>query len=91
LARGHTDASAYFDAHPGDIREIPATLAVQNRNLASQTALAWGRPSIGQGELLAVFRRYRRLYPTVRLDPGLAWAAPYVAQMADLMQEIRPK
>ena len=91
LARNHTEASEYFDAHPADIRRIPAALAVQNRSLASQTALAWGRPSIGRDELLAVFRRYRRLYRSLRLDPGLSWATPYVAEMADLMQEIQPK
>ena len=91
LARHHAEASAFFDAHPGDIRAVPATLAVQNRNLASQTALAWGRPSIGRDELLAVFRRYRRFYRSVRLGVGLSWATPYVAQMADLMQEIRPR
>jgi len=91
LVLDHMRASEYFDAHPSDVRRIPATLAVQNRNLASQTALAWGRPSISRDELLAVFRRYRDLYSSPRLAAALSWARPYVDLMADLMQEIRPK
>jgi hypothetical protein len=91
LALDHAKASEYFDAHPSDVRRIPATLAVQNRNLASQTALAWGRPSISRDELLAVFRRYRDLYSSPRLGVALSWARPYVDLMADLMREIRPR
>jgi hypothetical protein len=91
LVLNHTKASAYFDAHPSDVRRIPATLAVQNRNLASQTALAWGRPSISRDELLAVFRRYRDLYSSPRLAAALTWTRPYIDLMADLMHEIRPR
>jgi hypothetical protein len=91
LALRHAGASAYFDAHPADIKRISATLAVQNRNLASQTTLAWGRPSISREELLRVFRRYRDLYPSLRLPAAVSWARPYVDLMADLMREIRPK
>ncbi len=57
LALNHVTASEYFETHPAEIRRIPVALAVQNRSLASQTALAWGRPSISRGELLAVFQR----------------------------------
>lgn len=91
LVLNHSKASAYFDAHPSDVRRIRGTLAVQNRNLASQTALAWGRPSISRDELLAVFRRYRNLYSARRLAAIPSWARPYVDLMAELMQEIRPR
>jgi hypothetical protein len=95
LALDHVRASEHFDAHAGDIRRIPATLALQNRNLASQTALHWERPPITQAEMLAVYRRiyprYRRLYDSLKLDASLSWARPCVDQMADLMREIRPR
>jgi hypothetical protein len=91
LALGHVRASEHFDAHPTDIRRIPVTLAIQNRSLGSQTALAWDRPSISRAELLAVYRRHRDLYRSVKLDTGLSWARPCVDQMANLMQEIRPR
>lgn len=91
LARRHVAASRYFLAHPAAIRRIPATLAIQNRTLASRTALAWTRPSITPAELFAGFRRYRRLYASWRLRPELQWAEPYVRAMAALMEELRPR
>ena len=91
LALNHVRASEYFDAHPSDIKRIPATLAIQNRNLASQTALAWNRPSITQEELLNVWYRYRHLYSSRTLGARLSWAKPYVDLMAELMHEIHVK
>jgi hypothetical protein len=91
LVLSQEKANEYFDAHLSGIRRIPATLAVQNRSLASQTALAWRRPSIGRDELVAVFRRYRNLYSSPRLAAMPSWARPYIALMAELMREIRPK
>ena len=88
---GHREASAHFDAHPSGVKRIPATLAVQNRTLASMTTLAWGRPSIGRDELARLLDRYRHLY--VAWEPGaeVAWAKPYLDSMAELMTEIRLK
>ena len=91
LARNHVAASQHFLAHPADIRRIPATLAIQNRTLASQTALAWKRPSITPAEILAGFRRYRRLYRSWRLGPEGRWAEPYVRAMAALTEELHPR
>lgn len=91
LLLNHVRASEHFEAHAADIRRIPATLAIQNRNLASQTALAWGRSSISRAELLAVHQRYLRRYRSLKLDAGLSWARPCVDQMADLTREIRPR
>ena len=89
LASSHTWAGRYFDARRTSIREIPATLAIQNRNLASMTTLAWGRPSIRRDELATLLGRYRRLYVAWRPTAELSWAKPYVDLMAELMTEIR--
>src|SRR5262249_37876728 len=89
LALSHSGASQYVDAHPTRVRRIPATLAIQNRNLASQTTLAWTRPSIGRTELVALLGRYRSLYGRWKLSPEEAWARPYVDLMDALMREIR--
>src|SRR5438094_1255384 len=68
LALNHVPASRHFDAYPAQIKRIPAILAIQNRTLASQTALAWGRPSVRREELVRLLRRYRALYVSWKLD-----------------------
>jgi len=88
LALNHVQASRYVDLHPAEVVRVPATLAVQNRTLASQTTLAWTRPSIGRKELVALWRRYRCLYDARVLGSELAWARPYVGMMAALMRDI---
>jgi hypothetical protein len=88
LSHGH--ASRYFAARPpSEIRRMTGTLAIQNRTLASQTTLAWRRPSIGREELANLLHRYKRLYASWKLAPELSWARPYVDMMAELMQDIR--
>jgi hypothetical protein len=89
VVRSHLKASAHFDAHRARIVRLPRTLSIQNRNLSSQTALGWRRPSVSREELVAKFRRYRALYRHVALPAELAWARPYVDAMAELMDEIR--
>jgi hypothetical protein len=89
LALKHKRASEYFDAHPTHVTRIPKTLAIQNRSLASQTALAWKRPTITREELVEVFDGYRDLYANWKLRPELRWAQPCVDGMAELMEKIR--
>lgn len=91
LARSHAEASRRFDARPGEVRRLPFALSLQNRNLASQTALAWGQPTIARSKLLRRYRRYRSLYDRVDLPPELSWARPCVDAMRDLMRELRPR
>jgi hypothetical protein len=91
LALNHVQASRYFDAHPSDFKRVPGVLAIQNRTLASQTSLAWGRPSIGRDALVRLFRCYDGLYASWPKRADLAWAKPYVDMMAELMNEIRPR
>ena len=81
--------NADFDAHPQKLRRLPETLSVQNRNLSSQTALAWGRPTITRAELVATYGRYRKVYAAAELPRDVRWAEPYVAMLAELMKEIR--
>jgi hypothetical protein len=88
--RSHGEASRRFDAEPGAVRRLDATLSLQNRNLSSQTLLGWRKPPIGRNKLLRRYRRHRRFYHRVALPPGLAWARPYVAAMAELMDELQP-
>jgi hypothetical protein len=80
-----------FDAYPDRVKRLPATLSLQNRNISSQTALAFPRPSISRAELLRTHRSYVRLYPRVRLAEGLAWAAPYIDAVAELTASLAPR
>lgn len=91
LVRSHAEASRRFDARPEEVRRLPLSLSLQNRNLASQTALAWGKPTIPRGQLLRRYRRYRALYGRVELPPALAWARPSVEAMAELMRDLEPR
>ena len=88
LLQNHVRASEYFDGHPSQVRRLRETLAIQNRSLASQTALAWRRPFVSREELIESFERYRGLYSGWRLPRALRWARPYVDRMHELMQEI---
>lgn len=89
LALNHVHASEYFEAHAASIVRLDAVLAVQNRNMASQTALAWKRPSISRRELVVLLEKYRAVYRTPRLSAEVAWARPCVEQMRDLMADVR--
>jgi hypothetical protein len=87
--RSHVRASELFDASPARVRHVPASLSLQNRNLASRSALRFGRQALTREELVRRLRRHRRFYAGVRLPPELAWAVPCVDAMAELMHAIR--
>jgi len=91
LAFNHVRASEYFDAHPSQVRRFREVLGIQNRSMASQTAMAWRRPSITRDELITSFHRYRDLYSSWHLPRELRWARPYVDLMDELMQQIHVK
>jgi hypothetical protein len=91
IALNHMRATDYADAHPNDVARIDQTLAIQNRSLASQTALAFGRPAIRRDELIRELRAYRNRYADWIAAPPLAWAQPYVDRMNDLMAEVAVK
>jgi hypothetical protein len=88
LAENHMLASAWVDGSPpGAVGWISARLSLQNRTLAFQTSLAFGRPEVTRSQILRRHRRYRRLYR--RWDaPGLAWARPYVEMIGALTERL---
>ena len=64
-----------------------------NRNLGSQTSL---RPTKLHGEidrarLLRRLGKYKRLYRRPPWGRGLDWCRPYMAMMAELMDELEPR
>lgn len=86
----HVWASEWFDAHPGRVKRLAASLSVQNRNFASRSGLGGHRRlEITRDELIERFRRHRSLYDRLRLPPEIAWAQPHVAAMAELMRAIQ--
>ena len=87
LHRNHLTASRYFTTHASEIQRLDATLGVQNRNLASQTALGYKSPVFERDELIASFLRYRRLYRSWRVPTEIRWARPYIEHMAELMDD----
>ena len=90
LLSNHVEASRWFEPRlmkpDGGLRRLDARLSVANRNLGSSTVLRRvNRPA----DLLRRLGPYRRLYGR-ELRPELAWARPYVAMMAELMDELEP-
>jgi hypothetical protein len=90
LLSNHVEASRWFEPRlkgpDGAIRHLDARLSVANRNLGSSTVL---RRVKRPAHLLTRLGPYKRLYAR-ELGPELAWARPYVAQMAELMDELEP-
>jgi hypothetical protein len=91
LLRLHTRASAWFEARleepgRGDVRLLDEPLSVANRTLGSATVV--DRIG-GRRNLLRRLRRYRRLYRR-RIPSELEWTRPYVAEMAALMDDLKP-
>ena len=92
--REHLVATHWFDG-PGreSVKRIRQRISLHNRNMASQTSL---RPTAHRGELTPRRLRRRLLHhqralPPAPLAPRPPWARPYVAMMADLMDELRPR
>jgi hypothetical protein len=91
LLAHHVAASDHFRSRPDAVKYLPAALSMHNRNPASQTALKLGHSTITRAELLQVYAQYRALYARTFLFGRLRWARPYVALMAELMAELKPK
>lgn len=89
LVSYHLEAAAYFDAHPRRMAKIHKTLAIQNRTMASRTALKKRQQTTTREELIASYHSYRTLYENWPLPPELLWAKPCVDSMAELMHGIR--
>lgn len=89
LVRHHLEACPHFDARPERIAKVHKILAVQNRTMASHTALKKRQDTISREALIASYRACRRLYDDWPLPPDLLWAKPCLEGMAELMREIR--
>lgn len=85
LIRSHIAASRWFIANPGRVKRLNAHLSVMNRTLASQTSF---RSVRSRAALLRKYRRYLAVYRRP-LPAALAWCAPDVSLMRDLMDELR--
>jgi hypothetical protein len=88
LAGSHSEASRHFDDHSTLVKRIPQVLSVQNKSLASQSVLDWGKPTVDREFLRRRFRRYRGFYGRVALPTSTSWATPYVGLMAELMRDL---
>lgn len=91
LLGNHVRASRWFEDElargSGSVKRIAGEFGVANRTLASQTTLSQRKHVIGRPALLRKYRRYKKLYHR-HLPDDLAWARPYVAMMAELMDEL---
>lgn len=87
----HRRASRHFDEHVAQVAHVPGILSIQNRNYSSQTVLGMRDEPISWRRLMRRFRRYRRFYERAVLPRELAWSRPYVALMAELMRELKPR
>jgi len=87
LLSSHVHASRWVARRKAEgMRRIERRLSVMNRTLASQTSLAHEKSSISRRRLIRRFHSYKTLYAT---EPELGWCRPYVALMAELMEELR--
>lgn len=90
LLRDHLSAGLRLQSTPAELRYFHLALSIHNRSMASQTVLAITRPTISREELIQIYQQHRQLYARTFLSPSLRWAKPYVAMMAQLMDELKP-
>jgi hypothetical protein len=89
LLASHVRASRWVARRKAEgMRRIERRLSVMNRTLASQTSLAHWKSSINRRRLIRRFHTYKTLYRDTTA-PDLDWCRPYVAMMAELMEELR--
>lgn len=90
----HMTASRWFAPRLGDglaagVKRLDGELSIANRTLASMTSLRIHHPrhGFGRSELIRKYRKYKALYR--KREPTTPdWARPYVAMMAELMEEL---
>ncbi|MBV9311400.1 MAG: hypothetical protein JOZ73_11235 [Solirubrobacterales bacterium] len=92
LLGSHVGASRAFAAwlakDDGQVKHLRAGLSVANRTLSSQTTLGLRKPTISRPVLILKFHLYKRLYRQPP-PPELDWCRPYLAMMAELMDELQ--
>jgi hypothetical protein len=86
--RRHVRAGRWIDGEVTEqVDRLDARLSVMNRTLASQTSLGGKERMPSRASLVRRLREYQRLYREVEL-PEVPWCRPYLAMMADLMDEV---
>jgi hypothetical protein len=83
---GH--AGDYFASNGSFVKELPRTLGVEHRSMASRSSLGPHRSGVTPAELLEGLELHRALYRRPRLGFRARWARPYVERMRALMDEI---
>jgi hypothetical protein len=89
----HGFACEWFDGEGRQsVKRFDARLNVTNRHLGSQTSLRpTRRGELDRARLLRRLRKYKRLYRRRPWGRGLEWCRPYLAMMAELMDELEPR
>ena len=94
LLADHVAASHWFKPRvrngvAAGVKRVEGELSVANRTLASMTSLNFVAPEhrFDRPRLVRKFRRYKSLYRDFEAS-GPDWCRPYVAMMADLMDEL---
>jgi len=87
----HVEATRWFVANEPLVKVLDVPLSVQNRNIASQTALLFKSGTMmTRSKLLRRRRQYRGLYR--KLPRGLPeWSRLWIARMAGLMETLEPR
>jgi hypothetical protein len=85
-ASGTTWAGQHFDAN-WRVKRLEATSA--SKPALRRAGARSKQLTISREALIEIFHRHRTLYDRLRLPPEVAWAQPYVAEMAELMHSVR--
>ncbi|MBI3786154.1 MAG: hypothetical protein HY270_22435 [Deltaproteobacteria bacterium] len=88
IVDSHIKATEWFVRNDGLVKVLDAPLSLQNRNIASQTALLFrSGVMMTRSRLLRRHGQYRRLYAkAARKAPG--WSRPSIRAMHELMQAV---
>lgn len=89
IVDSHIKATEWFVANEPLVKVLDVPLSLQNRNIASRTALLFHSGTMmTRAKLVRRHRQYRALYR--KLPRGLPeWCRPWIARMAELMAALR--
>ena len=85
----HGAGSRYFDANKALVQRLPLHLNVQNRNLSSKSIGKRDPKPPTPANLIERYRRFVALYAGRKLPSEVAWARPYLNQVAKLTSELK--
>jgi hypothetical protein len=94
LFEAHAVANEWAESPSRDaLTKIGRRLSIQNQTLGSRTSLSRvkRRGEIDRTRLLERLAAYKRIYRRRWWQREPAWSRPYVAMMAELMDEVEPR